>query len=326
MEDLISKYLHNNLTPEEEKSLQGWLEHDRANRKVFENIVGHWQISNRDIEQAKGRVLSKVLSGAQENHSTKQEKHWMSHSIRIAASILIVIGLGLTWALTSDVFKNDQIEQVAFIEKEASYGEKLTVELPDGTVVKLNGGSKLLYRKVFAPDIREVRLEGEAFFDVARNEEAPFRISTKAIAVQVLGTSFNVKAYLEEEEIEVAVKTGKVEVTDTSTKHKVILNPLEKANYTAIDKALNKGFIESGESSIFGWTEHQLAFDDENLNQVLTKLSRWYAVEFNTSLNKDHQKKFTGKFKNPSLVRVMESLSFAYEFKYEINENSVTIY
>ncbi|MBU2884742.1 FecR domain-containing protein [Gilvimarinus agarilyticus] len=331
MEQLISKYLKNELTNAEAQELKRWLEKDALNRKVFENIVSEWHLSAADVSSAKDRVMQQVRQTAvvePVQHRTTVRR-WMSYSVRIAAVLVLAAGLVFIWLTRTGIRQDDAMivqQEIVYIEKEAAYGQKLTFELPDGSVVKLNAGSKLTYPKTFASKTREVSLTGEAFFDVARDEKKPFRISSNDVMVQVLGTSFNVRSYPEEENIAVAVKTGKVAVSSRVNQNQVILKPAEMALYSADDQSLNKKIIDDNELSVFGWTDQNLVLEDANFDVILTTLSRWYGVEFDVAQLHGAQKQFTANFKNPSLTKVMESLSFAYEFDYEIDGKKVTIY
>ncbi len=108
-------------------------------------------------------------------------------------------------------------------------GSKSKVELPDGSVVWLNAGSTLTYDKDFGKENRAVTLIGEGFFDVTKNKEKPFIISTESISIKVLGTVFNVKAYKEDKQTETSLIHGSIEVTIKNRPNdKIILSPSEK--------------------------------------------------------------------------------------------------
>ena len=192
----------------------------------------------------------------------------------------------------------------------------------------LNGNSHLSYASEWQQkDAREVWLEGEAFFDVAKDAAHPFVIKTNDLEVRVLGTSFNVRSFTEEENVSVAVLTGKVMVSDHSDspadKEQVLL-PNEMLVYSVKERSFSdKKKFDS--EVVFGWKDHNLVFKDETIDRILTTLSRWYGVEFNIHTRLDHNKEFTGRFINPTLKEVMESISYSYQFEYEINNSNVLI-
>ena len=200
-------------------------------------------------------------------------------------------------------------------------GQKITTSLPDGTIVKLNADSKLTVPETFSTDRREVSLHGEAFFDVARDESRPFIIHTKDIDVEVLGTSFNVRSYLNEEPSIVAVATGKVGVSGEDKRE--TLTRGEKVVYTPSTGSMIKGLLDEEEE--FGWKENILLFDRQTLPEVIQKLSRWYGVEFLQHEGIQVEKKFSGRYKDPSLRGVLEGLSYVYGFEYEIDGQKVIL-
>ncbi|MEH0152915.1 FecR domain-containing protein [Limibacter armeniacum] len=329
MEQLIAKYLNKELTDAEASDLKHWLEKDKVNRQVFENIVGQWHLSQEEVAASKVRVLQRIQTNQQVPTSTKTlpARSWFSsYGYRVAAVLLLGLGLALVGLLKSEWWRANDVATAVYVEKEAVLGQKLSFQLPDGSIVKLNAGSKLKYPSAFKGKNRDVQLTGEAFFDVARDEDHPFRIASNGVMVQVLGTSFNVRSYPDEQDVAVAVKTGKVAVSGIETKNRVTLEPAQMATYSLADQSINKKTIEANDPSVFGWVDKHLVFRDENFDVVLTQLSRWYGVEFKVEQKKNMGKRFTANFKNPSLVKVMESVSFVYGFNYKINGNRVTIY
>lgn len=322
MEHLIIKYLQNDLTQAEVRELRKWLKEKPVNRKVFENIVGEWNLSKEEINIARDRVLKNILSGPaikEEKSSPKKFRYLM----KIAAMLLIGVGLASTvWTLSGRLLDEASTNHATISYKEAKRGQKLTFQLSDGTMVYLNAGSRLTYPESFTGERREVILTGEAFFDVNRDENHPFRIRTDHLDVEVLGTSFNVSAYPDDSKTVVAVKTGKVAVNSRLSSAGVALTPMQAAYYDYKD--LSKKSFED-EESVFGWTEQKLVFRDTDILKIFKTVSRWYGVEFLVKRELDSDKLFTASYKNPSLRTVLESLSYAYEFEYDIEKKIVTI-
>jgi len=326
MEHLISKYLINDLTREEEVKLKSWLEEDALNRKVFENIVADWKLSADEILTSKSAVLDRIVNSATPSHELPKERSLgaFDYLIRVAAVMVLGIGLYLVWDATNSAETSHVATQEVQIEKEAANGQKLTFELSDGTIVKLNSGSMLSYPKVFSESKREVTLVGEAFFDVARDESRPFKIKSGEVNVQVLGTSFNVRSYPDAEQIEVAVKTGSVSVESSFSESDVVLVPDEMVVYTTGNNFFDKKRIEDSQQ-VFGWMDQALIFEDRGIKDIIKELSRWYDVKFEIKRELDYKKAFTARYKNPTLKAVLESLSYAYDFEYEIDGKKVII-
>lgn len=326
MEHLILKYLQNDLSKAEALELKAWLEKDQLNRKVFENIVGEWKLSGEDIETSKAAVKKNLMSKNRrlEEANQKVPGVW-DYVVRIAAVLLIGMSVTFIAYFALDTFNDNTVSSYGILlEKESARGQKLTFDLPDGSIVKLNSGSKLSYPESFSADSREVRLTGEAFFDVARDEERPFRILSDEVKVEVLGTSFNVRSFPGDNQVTVAVKTGKVRVSSKLATENLVLTPKEMATYKPSENQFSKEQIVDDEL-VFGWVDQTMVLNDLELSEVLKVVSRWYGVEFKVEKEIDTKKRFTAKYKNPSLKAVMESLSYVYEFKYEINERIITI-
>jgi transmembrane sensor len=322
MDELIVKYLTDNLTNGEKQELKSWLELDKKNRQVFEHIIANWKIRQSDIDRSKIRVYDNLM-GLQQKQARKQIS--FKFFMKAAAVFLLIFAstvLFLTSPIEHDV--DSSVSVVTKIEKHSLPGQKLTLRLPDGTSVKLNSGSRLISPEHFQGDTRKVYLEGEAFFEVAKDSLHPFVVETNNIDVQVLGTSFNVRSYPDEEKVSVAVLTGKVRVSNVDDKQQVLM-PNEMVNYSAEENYFS-GKEQFDERVVLGWKDQQLVFEDESINTILTTLSRWYGVEFDIKARLDYQREFTGSYNNPTLKEVMESISYNFKFEYQINKDNILIY
>lgn len=323
MEKIIVKYLRNELLAHEEYELKRWLQESENNRKVFENLVGAWSLTQSDIDASKSRVLKQTALGKLSNETIAPIRIW-SYVFKVAAIIL----LASTFFYTVNNLKpvdNGSIGVVqSTIEKKAERGQKLTIDLPDGTIVKLNSGSVIRYPSQFDQDIRLVELTGEAFFDVVRDENRPFRIATTELKIQVLGTSFSVRSYIDDKDAQIAVKSGSVEVLTQNETSKVILLPNEMVVYGESKGILDKEIFTDRQNP-FAWVEMKIVFVDDSIDDILKILSRWYNVDFVLDRKLSTDKKFTAKYNNLSLQSVMGSLSYAYDFEYEIKGKTIVI-
>lgn len=175
------------------------------------------------------------------------------------------------------------------------YGKHSTVKLSDGTRVWLNSGSKLVYAPVFKEKIREVFLEGEAYFEVAENANKPFYVRTDAFSVKVIGTKFDVKAYKDDKEYYTVLVEGKVglKVNDKLFSKEVLLSPNEKST---LKKNHDEFQIASVDNVNFytSWIHGYLEFENENVKDMLQRISRYYNIEIELKTN-DQLKKISGK-------------------------------
>jgi transmembrane sensor len=325
MEELIVKYLTDGLKEADKRELKIWLQH-KENRQVFEHMIANWKINQSDIEKSRDRVYTKLV-GMRPRHVKKQIT--FSFFMKAAAVLLIIFASVFLFVSVPDTPEGEtSLPIVTKIEKHALMGQKLTLLLPDGSLVKLNSGSRLIAPEIFQGDIRKVFLEGEAFFAVAEDSSRPFVVETIEMDVQVLGTSFNVRSYPGEENVSVAVLTGKVMVSDRSDDapdNQIFLMPEEMLDYSVEEKRFfEKRQFDPG--LVLGWKDQQLVFRDETIKNILTTLSRWYNVQFDIKSILDQEREFTASFNNPTLKEVMESISYSFQFDYEIKKDKVFVY
>tara|TARA_Y100001972_G_scaffold127625_2_gene185067 strand:- start:12102 stop:13160 length:1059 start_codon:yes stop_codon:yes gene_type:complete len=250
-------------------------------------------------------------------------------SLKVAAVLLVMFFISflvMDIQPTSDEGQFSKTEN--YFQRVTQYGQKASFYLPDGSHVNLNAGSTLYYYVCNECNTRELILEGEAFFDVKRDTERPFIVKTSNLSATVLGTSFNVKAYPEEDKTEVALVTGKVSVAGKKT-IPTVLTPHEMATYQHDRQKTTVGGFNLEE--ITGWKDKILVFEDVSFRELTATLSRWYGVEFIISDSARSVKKFMnrkdykGKYNNKSLETVLEAISFSYDFDYEIKDKKVWI-
>lgn len=236
-----------------------------------------------------------------------------------AAALIVTVG-GYSW---HQMHKADK--PVAMLESATTAGKLLKVLLPDSTVVYLNAESRLQYPEAFTGDNRTVSLQGEAFFEVKQDGQHPFFVTTDKLRVQVLGTSFNVRSYHDDEAIAVAVATGKVSVTVPGQNAPAsILLPDHELIYGRHSGQLQVAAVDAADSR--AWEKGSFVFNYETLENITKRLSRWYGVEFVFGNPALLQKRFKLKMKNEKLKNIMEALSIAGDgFQYEINGKEVTI-
>lgn len=213
--------------------------------------------------------------------------------------------------------------------KETPKGQKLSIVLPDGTEIKLNSDSRIWYPSRFSGDFREVSLEGEAFFDVVHNEKMPFKVHVGNVTVEVLGTSFNVNAYPENAEVEIALVKGAVKVNTgnrTNRNKELFLKPNEMVEINKRDESHQVHSFDPIE--VVGWKDGYLYFETAGLRETIAKLERWYGVKFEIAPNVkiDPDWRFNGRFQNRSLDYILRTFSYPDLFKYKIEEQKVMIY
>lgn len=220
---------------------------------------------------------------------------------------------------------NSEAKELRFNHLLIGRGEEYQLILSDGTKVWLNSESKLSYPTRFASNIREVELEGEAYFEVTKNKKAPFIVKTKQMDVEVLGTSFNVSAYQDEDKMKTTLVEGSVKVvTNYGITEAKIIKPDEQAIF---DMNSNKMTIGAVDAKMYGrWREGVFAFEEDNLDEIMRKLARWYKVRVFFQDDEARHYQFSGKLPrfescNELLDMIEKTTNVTFEVKN--NENII---
>jgi ferric-dicitrate binding protein FerR (iron transport regulator) len=292
-QEIIYRYFRGQLTDNEYEVLTDYLQ-DSKNREYFEKVKQEWSLHPElDVTGQKNwkRLEYKInRADSKIDKTTTNRRLWIQ--VASVAAILIVglfSGSMLTYLLSDS--KGVQ-EELVF---ETPRGEKSLVKLPDGSQVWLNANSRLVYHS-FSSSHRLVELKGEAFFNVAHNEKAPFVVKTDKCEVEVLGTTFNVMAYNEFGRQEITLLKGKVNV-HTSNNEQFI-----KPGQALILKDDKVQVVEVNTSQASGWVENKFNFKDIPLSELMKRLENWYDVDITLENNTGKEINFTGTFKNEETI------------------------
>lgn len=237
-----------------------------------------------------------------------------------AAILLIICGAG--YRLFTNLPEPTEKAKLAAGAYINDIGKVSAFLLPDGSKVWLSTGSKLEYAEDF-PSNRKVSLSGEAFFEVIRNPESPFKIMTGAVATEVLGTSFNLKSY-NQSGVELSVYSGRVKLSDQQSKlDSAILLMGEKISWTAQAGLSEPELFDVAE--LPDWRLGKITFDNASIEVIQSTLKRWYDVSievegYGTNCH------YSGEFQQASLEQILETLSYALNLTYKINDANVTIH
>lgn len=239
---------------------------------------------------------------------------------RIVAAVAVIAVCCVTvWNLS--LMNRLQDKDSAFLA-EVPAGDKVQLTLPDKSTVLLNSESSLSY--VYKDGKRIALLNGEAYFHVSKDKEHPFVVQAGSLNIEVLGTSFNVSSYEENDFVETSLIEGSVRIFDSrSPLESFILKPSQKAVYSKDNGKIS--FHDTDNVRETAWTENRLMFESEKLGSVFHKIERWYGVKIRLCCPEIANDPISGSFKNEQLPYVMEALKFQYGFDYEITGNTVTI-
>lgn len=221
-------------------------------------------------------------------------------------------------------------------------GQRATVELTDGTRVRLNVGSTLTLAKAFSKGQREVRLEGEAFFDVATDAAHPFRVHTEGAIIEVKGTAFGVRAYAAEGETQVAVTEGQVVLRSTSPPPQGARDTTERDAAAAAEEEeavlepQHLGVVSRQRRPVvyrgvdlrpyLAWAEGRLVFEDASLAEVARQLERWYDLEVDVRVPPRSAGRFNATFEGEPLDVVLKTMVAALDVKYRREGRHVTFF
>lgn len=204
-------------------------------------------------------------------------------------------------------------------------GAKSTLTLPDGSIVILNGGSTLSYPSRFASNKREIQLEGEAFFDVKKDSDAPFIVQSGKINVKVLGTSFNIEAYQDDETIKVTLERGKVCIETPDPDKSLTLTPNQQAVYNKNTSQLTKTDVNVKET--IAWKSNILYFNGIPLKQIARKLERQFNTHITIESEELKNTLFTGEFtEDETIDDILTVWTLDNRVKYRRNGKNIVIY
>ena len=226
---LLAKHLSGETSEKENQAISEWLGQKPGNLALYKQLKEDWTIMDTmnkqfNVDNAWSKLHSRILASEQpvtiaagQVRNSNRSYPYLITPLRIAAAVLLVAAIG-----ASAVFMVNRMQKVQVIAG-VSERAKNTV-LPDGSSVTLNAGSRISYQKSFGKGSRELKLEGEAYFEVAQDKDRPFSIYAKDARIQVLGTSFNVDASRDDQGVEVYVSTGVVQLAEADNlENKIIL-------------------------------------------------------------------------------------------------------
>lgn len=310
---IINKYLSGEASEAEVKQVFQWMNADSENRKEFIQYKKVWaltSLSPQNSEKAWGRLYPLL--------TPKKGKQRMIHPYwRMAAGLFLVFGLGM---LMQYILPQKSLEQFSYLAEtriEVPLGQMSNVVLPDGTTVLLNSGTTLVYDGKFQAGERTVSLEGEAFFDVTKDQEHPFVIKTDALDFKVYGTSFNIQAYPEDKMISTTLVEGSLGIMGKTGNEMVRLVPGENATFLPDGQGLLVGKVDL--EMYTSWKDGLVTFRNEKLKDIARKIERWYNVEIVIQDASLGEEIYLGSImKNKPVDQILEVFSLTSSLKYRI--------
>ncbi len=323
-DEIIYRILNKEASGQEEEIFRQWLALSKQNQKGFLQLERLWQNTGGvadyyRINQERGwdAVSRKIRK--------KPERKVLYPLLKIAAAIVTAYLLGIFTMYLMRQGVQQPVGAIAENHVKVPMGSKTEIQLPDGTRVWLNSGSEVSYPSVFEPELREITLSGEAFFDVQKNDRIPFIVHAGDLDVQVLGTSFNVKSYPGEDFTETTLVEGSVKLSNRDSKETVVLKPGERAVMIKNRKQFDRS--DHVETDLYtSWKNGKLVFKRERFGDLAVKMERWYNIQITISNKKLSDERVTGVFEQESVEQALRALQISVPFQYEIRKNNIVIY
>ena len=318
---LIANCFSGEATPTEKDDLNRWIGESPANKRIFEQAQRIWQkshtyFSSSDLGSDRQKINDQIIQQLSTPAKNRTLNIWF---YRVAAVLALPIMLGIGWYLGSSKMNYE----TQMCEVTAPKGQISKCVLADGTEVWLNAGTTLKYDPTLKGSMREVNLDGEAYFKVTKNKHKPFAVNTKYAQVKVLGTIFNLKAYSGEDKVETTLEEGSVEFSlNGSTAKPVEMKPGEQVVYNISEKKITLGQVETYLHT--AWKDGKFVFKDADLKTIIQELEKLYDVHIhleNDSLLKLH---FRGMFEyEQNIFSALETLERTTNIKYRMNGRDI---
>ncbi len=316
-DDLLIRYLTEEIASEESTQVEQWCAMSAENQEALEQMYFTLQASNclRIMKSANhNKALSKLKDRIRQKEQASHRRILIQRLQRIAAVLFLPVVLFSMWLLLQ---KNET--PVQYVEIHSNPGMVASFDLPDGSKVWLNGGSRLRYPSIFNGKNREVQISGQGYFEIVRNPQQPFSVKTgESFSLEVLGTSFNLSAYDDEDVIETTLVEGSVHLNLQQNDKMVqrVMTPNEKVIYSKNEQSLRTITVDPQYD--IAWKDNRILFKNHSMEQVIRTLGRYYNVRFVVKNDKVMDSEITGKFSNEQLPQVMEYLRIASGIKYHI--------
>lgn len=349
---LLSRYVAGSCSDREEVVVETWAASDPQNRKTLEELQQVWERVSKqqrtlpiDVDGLWDELRQKmheVDEVSARNRTSRERERSARRSRRLAGS------RRARWQLTSGAVSTLMIAVIAiavflfegppWAEEAAEEkvfttqrGQRATIRLKDGTQVRLNVESRLAVLPSFGKKAREVRLEGEAFFEVAEDSTRPFTVHARDADARALGTAFGVNAYPDEHVTSVVVTEGRVAVRPEQSE----TVPDEPED--VVLETQEMGEIQQGEQHLvrrdfdptlrLAWMEGQLVFENDSFKTVRQKLERWYGVEISLQEGMSSPEgRFNARFgEDQPLPEVLDLLSTMFGVTYQLDGKTVLL-
>ncbi len=318
--NILEKYLNGKATVDEQARIEKLLSTKDGAAHIKDYLKSDWYEylkSDEIVEKDISSILDKIHHSIHLNENKSKQTiirriyRWSS----AAAAILLIPLLIASAFLFSELGKvNSALAEIpSSVNITSPFGAKLTFQLPDGSKGVLNSGSSIEYSVPFTNN-RNIKLAGEAYFDVEHSENYPFIVTANQLELKVLGTWFNVYAYPEVNKTEVILEEGKVECLIGARRKKIIMNVDERI--VLLNGKITRSKVNA--KKFTAWKNGQLVFRGDSMEEVARRLARWYSIEVEIANDEIRSYSFRGTFDNDPLEEVLRLLKMTSPINYKI--------
>jgi len=325
---LAENYINKQTTQAESQTVLKWFETSEGKQFLHEMLEKDSKLLDRkDLRATLTDLDSEKLFSSIQAEIRKKKKHfsltridWLGYSMKVAAAVLVVV-IASMFAISHENYAIDQITKQGPVIFQTVEEQHREITLRDGSIIRLNENSKIILPENFLGEKREIRLKGEAYFEVAHNPEKPFIIHTSHSSIEVLGTAFNVREVAGQSNVQVAVVEGRVSFSATDGDHldrpAVILSKSQFGYLNVMDNTLK--VEEVAIDNYLTWKSGRFVFEDLTLGQVCTQFNRLYNLACIFESQELSKLKLTSNFSSESVDKTLSviALSLHIEFKKE---------
>ena len=317
---IIARILLKVADKHEVDELSKWERKSPLNVSFLNNLEAFWELpvdekSSVRLNIARGRLLTRVKS-SEANGNGRSLIYYLLRVAAVFVFVLSIAGLSIYVASETNLFYKSN-----WVEISTEAGQRSKVSLPDGSLVWLNVGTVIKYCP--NKDERKVSLNGEAYFEVSHSPDYPFVVETGDTKIKVLGTKFNVSHYSGSKITEASLLSGKIVMSLDKSDKVVDIQPGEKVTYNAETHALSKS--EAIVQNDILWKQGVLVFENESFNDLIMKLERYYAINFDYKKATFENIHYTGTIDNLNINRVLEFINLTIPINYEIDNKTIKL-
>ena len=331
----ISNYLSGNSTDEEKETLLAFLASNEAAARTFREMSAVWALSSvpsfAEIENSNlVRIKERMTAPASSKPVRKLIPVWL----KVAGggfflfwvegnAVILLIGCNYFWYTYTENLTEVYTNADSPYEIKVPAGSRTNIVLPDGTEVSLNAGSVLRYHRGFGIRERNVTLDGEGYFKVAKNAEVPFFVKTNDVQVQVVGTVFNVRAYDDDNYVMVSLLEGRVNLS-ASANSVMKLFPNEQALYNKNTGRMEK--LKTNASKACDWLDGGLTFENASFADIAHRLERKFQVKISIESERLKAEHFSGSFdSNQNIYDILHEINVEKQYTWKVSGDTIFI-